>query len=466
MDSTATAAKLETPADHVRVLHREARTGAVAVVHRPGGRWTERAIGLRELERYVDSLPDGLDCYGSQGRFAGRRRVASLITIDSVWLDIDYHRTTRYAASGPRDVLYALLGHGDAQGIPAPSYVLGTGRGLCAVWLHDVLPARGPRTLAGRPGGVTRSASRGFGVDGAARDAARVLRLVGSRNTKVDRPVRCLFPAVGEPERYAFHELAAVFLPYKSGREADRERARRPQLPLAGLRLAATAGRSTVGRALGAVGAAPRGFAGAARAALVRSAAARAPGPVADPCERWRSRWMVPAHLVRREVLHLAREALGGVWTREAVLRDMGSALRRAEAAAAGQLVEYPFGSGDLVDPRYRFRDQTIIDWLSISAEELAAMPASGQLGAHSLEVRQARRGRASGSKRREGLAERDREIAARRAEGASLRAIGADFGISAEAVRKALKRLKNPPVTAVSTEPCIGAKPAARPRR
>ena len=464
MDSTATAAKLETPADHVRVLHREARTGAVAVVHRPGGRWTERAIGLRELERYVDSLPDGLDCYGSQGRFAGRRRVASLITIDSVWLDIDYHRTTRYAASGPRDVLYALLGHVDAQGIPAPSYVLATGRGLSAVWLHDVLP----RAALGRWQGVQAALQGrfgGFGVDAGSRDAARVLRLVGTVNTRADRAVRCLFPVVGEPWRYSFDELAGVLLPYRDPREADRERARRPQRPLAGLRLAATAGRST--------SAGPWALWGRRLEDLqalreLRWFGALPPGHR----DRWlflgavAMSWMVPAHLVRREVLHLAREALGGVWTREAVLRDMGSALRRAEAAAAGQLVEYPFGSGDLVDPRYRFRDQTIIDWLSISAEELAAMPASGQLGAHSLEVRQARRGRASGSKRREGLAERDREIAARRAEGASLRAIGADFGISAEAVRKALKRLKNPPVTAVSTEPCIGAKPAARPRR
>ena len=76
--------------------------------------------------------------------------------------------------------------------------------------------------------------------------------------------------------------------------------------------------------------------------------------------------WMVPAHLVRREVLHLAREALGGAWTREAVLRDMGAALRGAEAAAAGHLVEWPPGSGELIDPRYRFRDQTIIDWLDV----------------------------------------------------------------------------------------------------
>lgn len=451
-DSKPTATKLQTPSDHVRVLHREARTGAVAVVHRPGGRWVERAIGLRELEHYVDSLPDGLDCYGSQGRFAGRRRVASLITIDSLWVDVDYHRTARYAASGPADVLYALLGHCDGQGIPAPSYVLGTGRGLCAVWLHDVLP----RAALGRWQGVQAALQErfaGFGVDAASRDAARVLRLVGSRNTAADRPVRCLFPAVGEPWRYSIDELASVLLPYRSAGEADRERARRPQRPLAGLRLAATAGRST--------SAGPWALWGRRLEDLHALRELRWFGPLPPGHrDRWMFlasvalSWMVPAHLVRREVLHLARQALGGAWTREAVLRDMGAALRRAEAAASGQLVEWPPGSGELVDPRYRFRDGTLVDWLDITPEELALLPTTGQLGPASLAARQAHRGRAgglvggaeSGRRRRKAVADRDREIGRlRREEGLSPGAIGARLGISRGAALKALARLDNP---------------------
>ena len=449
VDSTPSAlvarsAQIELPSDHVRVLHREARTGAVAVVHRPGGRWIERAISLRNLPRYVDSLPAGLDCYGSQGRFAGRRKVASLITIDSIWLDLDYHKTVRYAQSEPETVLWSLLGRCETEDLPAPSYVFATGRGLCAVWLHDVLP----RAALGRWQAVQAGLHErfsGFGVDGCARDAARVLRLVGTTNTKVDRPVRCLFPSVGEPERYSFEELAAALLPYADPRDADRERALPAQRPLSGLRLAASEGRST--------SSGPWLLWGRRLDDLQELRRIRWFGPLPpghrDPWMFLTSvalSWMVPSHVVKREILAFGSEALGGAWTRQALLRDMGAVVRRAEAAARGEFVEWPPGSGERQDPRYRSRDQTIIDVLDITDEELAALPASGQLGRAGLAVRQAERGKrggvASGESRRSRAAERDAEIEGiRREEGLSQRAIAARVGVSRDLVRWVLSR-------------------------
>ena len=442
MDST-TPAQLATPSDHVRVLHREARTGAVAVVHRPGGRWVERAISLRDLGRYVDALPAGRDCYGSQGRFAGRRKVASLITIDSVWVDLDYHETARYAQSAPETVLWSLLGRCETEDLPAPSYVVATGRGLHGVWLHDVLP----RAALGRWHAVQAGLHErfsGFGVDGCARDAARVLRLVGTTNTKVDRPVRCLFPSVGEPERYSFEELAGLLLPYRDPRDADRERALPAQRPLSGLRLAASEGRST--------SSGPWSLWGRRLDDLQALRELRWFGPLPpghrDPWMFVTSTalsWMVPSHVVQREVLALGAEALGGAWTRQALLRDMGAVVRRAEAAARGEFVEWPPGSGEHVDPRYRVRDQTIIERLDITDEELAALPASGQLGRAGLAVRQAARGRrggvASGESRRSGSAERDAEIERLAEAGMSQRQIAARVGVSRDVVRWVLAR-------------------------
>lgn len=195
MADSSTASLPATRSDHVRVLHRQARTGAGAVVHRPRGRWVERAISLRGLPRDADSLTKGLDRCGSQGRFAGRRRViVSLIAIDSTWPVLDCNRTGRHGASGPAAMLWSLIGHCDAERLRAPSYVLGTGRGARAVWLHGVLPraalGRWQAVLSALQGRVA-----GFGADGRTRDAARVLRLVGTSNTKVEREVRCLYPA-------------------------------------------------------------------------------------------------------------------------------------------------------------------------------------------------------------------------------------------------------------------------------
>ena len=131
-----------------------------------------------------------------------------------------------------------------------------------------------PRVALGRwqaVQGALQGRFAGFGVDSAARDAARVLRLVGTTNTKNHREVRCIFPAVGEPERYSFEELSALLLPYADPREANRERARRPRRPLAAPRLAASEGRVTSG-SLVAVG---------ASAALVRAVGGRSSGQVA-----------------------------------------------------------------------------------------------------------------------------------------------------------------------------------------
>ncbi|MFN9708317.1 MAG: helix-turn-helix domain-containing protein, partial [Burkholderiales bacterium] len=44
---------------------------------------------------------------------------------------------------------------------------------------------------------------------------------------------------------------------------------------------------------------------------------------------------------------------------------------RRLEAAAKGETVEF---LGQPVDPRYRFKNSTLIDWLSISSKEMTQL--------------------------------------------------------------------------------------------
>ena len=153
--------------------------------------------------------------------------------------------------------------------------------------------------------------------------------------------------------------------------------------------------------------------------------------------------WMVPIGSLRRELVDLGREATGGAWSERMIMTDMGTAIRRAEAAARGEGIEWPPGSGETVDPRYRFKDSTIRDRLGITAEELDLLPAGGQLGAGSLSLRQAARGRRSGESRRVDSPDQDREIARlRTAEGLSLREIGGQVGLHHKSVAKVLVRL------------------------
>ena len=258
---------------------------------------------------------------------------------------------------------------------------------------------------------------RGLGPDAGARDAARVLRLVGTHHVRADRPVRCLYPVGGEPVRHSFEELFRAFAPYTRERTADRERKRRPGRPLGGLRLAAHDGRCT---SSGPWALWARRLDDFQALRALRWWQPLRPGHR----DQWlflaacALAWMVPAGLVRREVLDLGREALGGGWSERELETTMGTTLRRAEAAGRGEMIEWPLGSGELVDPRYRVRDRTIIDRLEITDEELALLPPGGQLGPQSLEVRRAARRRLGG--RSERRCTQDRAGASRRLHRAS----------------------------------------------
>ena len=433
------------PADHVRVLHSAARVGTVTIAQR-AGQWRERSIPLRDLTRYVQALPAGSpDTYMSQSRFSGRRLVTRLVTVSSLWVDIDYYGTVRHAGSTAMDVLAALLARCDEERIPAPSYVISTGRGICAVWLHEPVGRQvEPRWRAAEVGLCDRFEA--LGMDRAPRHPAAVFRLLGSKNSKNDQDVRCIYPEVGEPVVYSFEELFGLFAPVAEP-VLDRPppRVRRGEHLVHAIRVAATEGR-TVG---------PWALWGRRLDDLQALRELRWFGPLPPGHrDKWlflcacALPWMVPVGSLRREIIDLGREAIGGRWSDRAIETDMGSAIRRAEAAARGELTEWPPGSGEKVDPRYRFKDRTIVEWLDITPAELAQLPPGGQLGPHSLAVRLlARRrlgGLVSGRKRRERVSPRDAEMAGWRAAGWSLQRIGDHYGVSEGAVRKALIRVEN----------------------
>ena len=79
---------------------------------------------------------------------------------------------------------------------------------------------------------------------------------------------------------------------------------------------------------------------------------------------------LVPAPVVRREIIALADEVTGGRWSERETRARMSAVIARAEQAARGQKVEH---RGRLVDPRYHFRTSTIIDILDITEAEMRA---------------------------------------------------------------------------------------------
>ena len=433
-DFHASTSLLQLPAEHVSVLHGPARTGHVAIATRAPG-WRERAIPVEDLRQYLECVPLGVDVYLSQARFRGWRRTQLLSSVNALWVDLDGPSRERTPAAA----LYALLGRCDEVGIPFPSYVLGTGRGLVAVWLVEVLPREVlPRWQALQAALVEHL--RPLGADPHARDVARVLRLAGTLNTAPvpARLVRCLYPEAGSPRVYGFEALCEGVLPL-----ARPERARE--------------------------GSAPRGRSSPRVVRLVRSSGADAKlwaDRLADLDRllelRWFGvlppghrdvwvflaaaalSWMVPPAAVRREVRTLAVRALGEAWGARDVESRMCAVLRRAEAVSRGDTVTW---QGVQVDPRYRFRTSTILDWLDITLDEqrefrtLLGPEESARRYREHQERRGALAGRASGARRREAVQGRDAVIARLRREGLSPGAIGRQLGLSRGGVLRVLRR-------------------------
>ena len=424
------------PADHVALLHGRVRRGNVPVAF-GGGQWREELVPLYAVPSFVEQLAMREHVYMGQGRFHGRRCVAQLSTVGSVWADLDYYRTGR-RHDGADAVAEDVRRRAEAVGLPDPSFILATGRGLLASWLTEELPrAALPRWNPVERGVI--GAFNGFGADAKCCDAARVFRLLGTTNPKAERGhelVRCLHPAKGrrEPEIHAFEDVARAILPRE---RPDAGRARRRQT--GPVRAVCQTGADLAGQFDKA------GLLWARRLDdLQRLRAARWFGPLpAGQRDVWlflatvAMSWMVRPNNLRREVLALAREALGGAWTEAQVLSNMGAAVRRAEAAAKGHTVAW---RGQRRDPRYAYRTATIVDELAITFEEQIEAGLQTLVSPERRSQLQAERGRASGRARRKAKAERDGRIRALKAEGLSHRAIAAAVKVGAATVHRVIR--------------------------
>lgn len=179
----------------------------------------EQQADLCASQDYLQALKGKPDKYISLNTFNGRRVHANLRCLTGLVVDLDLSKTnygTDFMVMR-QDALDAI----SAAGIPSPTMAVHTGRGVHLYWLFDrTIPAKVfPRWKACTNQLITLLAP--FGADPAVRDTARVLRLVGTRNTKavwVD-PVnggKRLWTVTAEvfrPQRHSFDFLADQILP-------------------------------------------------------------------------------------------------------------------------------------------------------------------------------------------------------------------------------------------------------------
>lgn len=188
---------------------------------------TARASGAKhqdlypvsQLETVLRLIDPKYDSWISQAQFwTPQRRILNVKSLSLSFLDVDYYKGNFEWAAGrtPEQVAEAFIALCDAEGIPRPSLIVHSGRGIQPKWLYD---SPLPRPALPRWNAVEKhliERLKPYGVDTCARDAARVLRVVqtvNSRSQTICRVVAVTPGIDGQPCLYNFEYLCECILP-------------------------------------------------------------------------------------------------------------------------------------------------------------------------------------------------------------------------------------------------------------
>jgi len=173
----------------------------------------QKIFKVSELGYVLRNLNKEKDTYISQGIFfKPNRRAVNLWSIGLNFVDLDIYTIAEITERPVSKIIDEILKHLEEEKIPTPSIVIHSGRGLYLKWYYQ----KGlPRPAVPRWNAIQKiliEKLKKFGADVKARDVSRVLRVVGTTNTKVNKKVEIIWESGKE---YDFEELAKEILPYK-----------------------------------------------------------------------------------------------------------------------------------------------------------------------------------------------------------------------------------------------------------
>ena len=229
---TSSTLPLFSAAEEAALFHSQS-PGYFALLVRQPNRMVQSSHPLSVMDQVLPLVDCRLDTWISQAEFfRPNRRVVNLARIGLLFADLDTYRQPWANGRSPDQLAASVIYHCQEEGIPCPSILVFSGRGLQAKWFLDAaLPRQAlPRWNACQRHLIDRLAP--LGADPAARDASRVLRLVttvNSRSGEICRVVHVEHGDDGQPVRYSFEHLAEALLPLtrrdiEAGRKARAER--------------------------------------------------------------------------------------------------------------------------------------------------------------------------------------------------------------------------------------------------
>lgn len=378
--------------------HDPQRKGFVSFLRlRPGDRMRQTTHKLEHLPQALSRLDGVGDIWVAQNEFfRPDRKLVHAARMPVAFLDLDTYNVPDLATLGPEVQCQAFLAECDASGVPEPSLVVYSGRGLQVKWvLEDPAPSRAiPRWRSVQRDLLARF--QAFGADPRALDVSRVLRLEGSTNSRSGQVARVLHratvPTMGGSLRddglvvHAFDTLAETLLLYGRQELADlrvqaEERRREWQEGVQAIE-ARRADLTLVPGALGKRQGTHANLRVFVRSQLawdrigdirrlfeLRGWADGAPKGERDVPVFLAACFLAEAKLakdVMSELRPLVR-LLAPDWTEPEIKNCVSSVLERAQAHARGETVEF---RGKQVSPRYGHSNATLIEKLCIRPDE------------------------------------------------------------------------------------------------
>lgn len=161
-------------------LHHDS-TGIICISQIKDGEWKNRYGRYKAMKDYMTGLESQEDIFFSQNTFKKfRRSTEHLFELKALYIDLDYHQKTNYTRDQIMGNLQILVEDGK---IPMPTHVIDSGHGLNLIWRIKRLPAQALplwRTIEQ----YLFEQFKDFGADAKALDVTRVFRATSTYNAK------------------------------------------------------------------------------------------------------------------------------------------------------------------------------------------------------------------------------------------------------------------------------------------
>lgn len=371
---------IQQPVDYALWLHGEYSGYVTFGIMEDGNNpkaWDTRAVSA--IPQVLTQYSNHLDMVITLNRFNGPRQSKNLRELNAIWVDLDYHTKPQWQQANPDVVLAEAVKVLTHAQIPLPTFAQTSGNGMWLLWRIDpILPTMLPRWQNVIK--HLRQTLSSLGADPTAVDVAQCVRLIGATNSKTGNQPAVLEPIAAHWEaswtaalphaanyywqtRWDFESLEYAILGRHESHKTPQATPNR-KTPSTRKRKPDWLRNYTVETRYQAV-----------VKDILNLIVMRHGG---DLPHGERDRYFFPLGVALSQLgvedivsaMDTLAQALSD-WDEQQLTHRLHAVIQTIQQHKAGETVEW---KGHAVSPLYRFRNDTLIEWLDITAEEQRQM--------------------------------------------------------------------------------------------